>query len=898
MSALGEMRAWLRSVLLRRRAEREMHEEMSAHIEQAAERYVARGMSEKDALHAARREFGNTASIQEQSRDSRGGRWVEQTLSDVKYALRYFARMPLTTLTIIATLTLGVGANTAAFALYQGMKYRPPPGIPDDPALVIVRGLQRYNGPDAATSVNERQLSLRELREYHAESTFTDVAGWSRYDAIVDFGDAEKGPAGGSVTYVTPNYFRTLGVVLSAGAGFLRKGFHDIDGTELTAVLEHRVAVERFGSAENAIGKQISVNDQRVMVVGVAPPRFSGVPARVGRFGLWVPLSAMRTLRPGTASFVINDSGYFHAAARLRGGVDLASASARVNTIGSRYKAPEAVWEDHTNIGAEAVRARGFIDVSSPRQRAEEMLGSMAIAGLDLIILLVCTTTVSSLLVGAAVARRHEIGVRLALGASRARIVRQLLSESALLAMAGGAGGLLVFATVCRAFAAQVMEIDVNPTWTTAIFTTGFAMLTAILCGLSPALHATRLGLSSTLKESGNTATSRSRLQRTFVVAQIALAQPLLVCLAMFSVFIVNEFGRYRTDGAIEDKIIVARFDGYVSRQAVKGDNSIDEIRQRLEGMSGIVGVTYEGEGRWMAAIELPAGSGSADEIKRAKSVMTESRTVAPNFFDLMDIPIIAGRIPAQEESTAELTHVVVSAEFAQAVFAGANSIGRVFCVGPCGKHQATYRIAAVAKGEGVGARPNRALRVFTPMRTDQYSALMIRTDAPARALAPAIRSLAKVAAPKLPLLSLETVAETNQKSIKEMMQVSGAVAGGGLITLLLGCVGLYAVVSLGVGQRRREIGVRIALGARPRQVVLMFFTNGLRLCLIGLAIGLPLGAAILRVLASQVGFPPTNTVSITTGIAAIVIVVAAFATWLPARRAAGVDPLVALRMQ
>jgi hypothetical protein len=296
--------------------------------------------------------------------------------------------------------------------------------------------------------------------------------------------------------------------------------------------------------------------------------------------------------------------------------------------------------------------------------------------------------------------------------------------------------------------------------------------------------------------------------------------------------------------------------------------------------------------------IEFLPGGATAEEIARAKAVVMEPRLVASNFFTLMDIPIVAGRIPMPTEDDNGSTDVVASVEFAQAVFARANPIGREFCVGPCSKHQGMYRIAAVASGEGAGPRPNGALRVFTPVGRGKYSKLMIRTHGPARALAPAIRSMAKTAAPKLPLSSLETVAEANQKNIKEMMQISSAAAGGGLITLLLACVGLYAIVSLGVGQRRREIGVRIALGAQPGQVVLMFFKNGLRLSLIGLAIGLPLSAAIIRVLATQFGFPPTDTVSITTAIAAIVVVVAAFATWLPARRAAGVDPLDALRMQ
>ncbi|MBC8088050.1 MAG: ABC transporter permease [Phycisphaerae bacterium] len=899
MSAFGQVRAWVRAVAFRRRAEREMQEEMAAHIAQAAARYVARGMSETDALSAARREFGNAADLQEQSRDSRGGRWVEQTLSDVRYALRYFARTPLTTLTIVLTLTLGIGVNTAAFGLYQGMRLRPPPGVPDDPSLVAIKGSQQFIGKNGGVLTNIRPFSFRELSTYQADGTFSQVAGWLRREGSLDVGDANAEVKVVSVAYVTPNYFSTVGVSLSVGAGFVSRGFSDVSAIELTAVLEHRFAVEQFGMPANAMGKRLRINDQILTVVGVAPPRFTGIPARTGKPGVWVPVSAHRVMEPLHETFATNDSGNFLAVARLAPGKTIAGASLVADGIGKRFTNAEATWPDHRNTGARVIPVRGLVDVPSPSQQKDELLGSIAIAALDLVILLVCTTTVSSLLIGAAVARRHEIGVRLALGASRARIVRQLLTESVLLALAGGIGGLIVFALVSQG-TTQIMEIDINPSWGAAAFTTLLAMATAIICGLSPALHATKLGLSSTLKESSNTATSRTRLQRTFVVAQIALAQPLLVCLAMFSVFILGEYNRYRVDEDIGDHLIKAQFDFLVARQVVRNRNSIEDVRLQLEGRPGIVGVTASGAGRWIAPMEFPAGTASPVEMQRSKNVELQALSVSANYFQVMDIPIMSGNAAALDEVRDGPTPVVVGATLARTLFGESNAIGREFCINACEKRVGLFRVVAVAAEKKLGSLDGSEgrLQVYMSMKGAFYSTLLIRTRGPAREIIPAVRSIAKVAAPKLPLLSLETVADMNRKTLDMMVQISRAIAGGGITTLLLGCVGLYAVVALGVGHRRREIGVRIALGARPGQVVSMFFRSGLRLSIIGLAIGLPLSAAILRILATQVGFPPTNMLRITVAIAVIVVAVAALATWLPARRAAGVDPLAALRMQ
>lgn len=917
MSVIGQARTWLRSVVLRRRIEREMHEEMAAHIEQAAQRYEARGMNTREAQEAARREFGNVAVIQEQSRDSRGARWIEQTASDLRYAVRYFARTPLTTLTIVLTLTLGVGVNSAAYSLWQGVNSRPPRGVPDDSRLVAIRGKQSsvVNG---SVSTSQRPLSARELTAYHNNDAFSDAAGWIAREVTLDSASESGSIQTALATFVTPNFFTTVGVPLAAGAGFIDRRF-STSGTaaEMSAVISNAFANRTYGSPQNAIGKRFKVNEQLLTVVGVTSPEFSGVPSRNYDTMLWIPVSAFRLIEPREASYATSDSGYFYAAARLAEGFAPQRATVVVDRIARQFNSRYATWDDYKNDGADVVRMRGQYGTLSRSQQAENLYGTLALGALDLVILLVCTTTVSSLLVGAAVSRRHEIGVRLALGASRARIVRQLMTESVLLALIGGAGGLAVFVVVSRTFAERYLDLDLSPSWSTIAFTSAIAMLTACMFGVSPALHATRAGLSSTLKESGSNVTSRSRLQRLFVTAQIALAQPLLVCLGMFSILILNEFSRNQTDRELEDQLIVANFNTWVSRENADGANSLGQIKSRLAALPEVVGVAFNSQGTRTTPIELTSDA-HPSEIARAQGVEIQSRSVAADYFEMMGVSVVTGKIPADlnvpvqirrsglvtvmSPPRSERRPITVSTSFARAVFAEQNPLGRTFCINRCRSEATTYEIVAIVadhSGSDREAPDHAALQVYPPMlNAAMSSSLLIRTRGDAAPFIPRLARFTRAVAPRIPIVSISTVGETNRAGRQKTQTIAGAATGGGVITLLLGCVGLYAVVALAVGQRRREVGIRIAMGAMPAQVVMLFFKSGLRLSLTGMAIGLPLSAVLLRVLGTQAGFPATNTPVLIASIGVIVTAVAAIATWLPARRAAGVDPLVALRAE
>ena len=889
MRMLGPVRSWMRAVFRRDAVEREMSDEMSAHIEQAAERYLARGMSAREALFAARREFGPVAVIQEQARDSRGGRWVNEFTTDVKYAMRYFARTPLTSLTIVFTLLLGIGLNAAAYSFGQGYLYNPPPGVPNDVSLLALRGTERYDG-----RLQKRSFSYPELQDYAAQPVFASVAGWTPTSVVMDLGDGDEGIVGAVALYVTPNYFSALNLRLAAGPGFLQSKFDDVKSAELTTVVTYTFATSQYGTAASAIGKQLRVNDAIVTIVGVAPRRFIGVEPFTSRRQLFLPLSAFPIIEHVTASaYGSPDSSLFRAVARLRFDVDARSVQPIVANVAARNLSSRPAEEHITDRTTFAPRLQGLGDADTSPGQAVAVTLSFAL--LDLLILLVCLTTVSSLLVGAAVTRRHEIGVRLALGASRWRIVRQLLTETSILALLGAAGGLALYGMLTRAAFVARMPIDVAPTWHAALFTALFAVAVTMFCGLSPALHATRQGLSDVLKNSSPGATARSRLQRLFVVAQIAFAQPLLVLLGMNVLSFYKETGSL-TDVKLADKLIVAHFNRYAGRDHAQNDAAIAAISRRLSGVPGVSGVLLRPNSVSMYTARPIESTGPNTS---SQSFALRVNSVSTEYLELLGIKVVAGRTFIPPDTMDNVQRLIVRADFASKVFGGGNPIGRRVCSYACTRKSDTMEVIGVVEVGTPGLKKDeRQVQAFTLRTASESPSLLIRTNVNSGAVVPAIRAIARAEAPRLPIVAVQTMAELDAKERETLVQVSSATAGAGLLTLLLGCIGLYAVVALAVGERRREIGIRIALGASPSEVMTLFFKGGLRLSAIGLAIGLILSAVVIRILSGSMRGIDANPVVVATAIATIVLLVASVATWLPARKAAGVDPLSALRAE
>ncbi|HSA56973.1 MAG TPA: ABC transporter permease [Gemmatimonadaceae bacterium] len=907
MSAFGRGRAWLRAVLQRRRLEREMQEEMAAHIAQATDRFMARGMKRDDALRAARREFGSLGVIQEDARDARGGQWIDGIRRDLKYALRYFVRTPLTTVTIVLTLALGIGFSSAGFSIIHGILRRPAPGVPDDPALVKIRGISSER-PFA------RRLSYPELAAYAAlTDKFSSVVGWVMSGVVVNTGGPDVGAMSARAYFVTPNYFPTLGVRLAAGRGFDQSRFDQRAPPELSAIISDAIAVERFGGARGALGKRLEVNDVTVTIVGVVHPRFRG-PVHSGETrNLWLPLSTwqmIENVKP--EAFTDPNAAAFEGLARLRSGVTLEDALPAVRLVAARADGEaRARAPRRATARADIVPLRGVIPVTG---RYDNDLPTALAAGttITLLILLVCTTTVSSLLLGAAVARRYEIGVRLALGASRRRVIRQLLTEIGLLALAGGALALWAFNAISRFTEVAQDGFDVSPSWAAVVFTVAYAVLTAVLCGLSPALHATRTGVSDVLKDSATSTTSRSRLQQTFVVAQIAIAQPLMVALAAVIVSVVDDIPSI-DDLALRDQVLVAEF----ATGLKPGEpDRMPRLMERFAGVPGVIAVLPKGYGEGSATLEQPSAAGSTGERELRAPFRVDVVNVPPGYFRAFDIPIVRGRDFVASDTTAGVTPVIITDSLAAELFRGADPIGRrlrrvgavrrevsaeggmILFDGQQATEVEVVGVARVDRDRNTLDYPGELPPMFVPFRRTWEGRLLVRTNGPAEAFIPAFLAIARDEARLVPVYRMRTLGEGDRLRRSSRLQATAFAAGCGAIALILASVGLYAMVSVAVGHRRREIGIRIALGAGRRRVVRMFFAGGLRTSLFGLVLGLPLSAAALGIVRRETNLVGIEIIGLAVLVALAVVAVASLASWLPARRAAVVDPMVALRAE
>ena len=887
----------LRSLIDRQAACRDARDEVRHYLAESAAAHEADGLSPEEAQRAARIELGGPTNVAEQIRASGWEKVVEHIAGDVRYAVRQFARTPLTTVTIVLTLTLGIGAVASMFSVMDGAFNRPAPGVPDDRALVRIRGIRVE-----PSGLDLRTMSWPEVTEYAARTDqFAAVAAWTSRSVITDGGDG--GVEEANVQFVSPNFFSTLGLRLAIGPGFVRTGFTDVSEPELTAVVSQSFAAKRFGGARDAVGREVRLNGITVRVVGVAPWAFNGPIQSSDPRELWVPLSSYPLVMSSISqAFASPDSSMFMVLARLQPGVTTEAATeaakvvvARLRPVDSgsprRARRGNAYLESTAGlpVRADVVPLRGTMDLGGID--GETLAVSALATAIALLILAVCTTTVSSLLLGAAVARRQEIAVRLALGASRARIVRQLLTENTILALGGGALGLLLFGWVVQLFATQLIDVDIAPDWTTAGFTVVFAMVTALICGLSPALHATRTDVADVLKDGARGATSRSRLQRTFVVAQIALTQPLLIGLAMAISVTLRGFGP-RPGSSIGDRVVLADFESDIREMTTTSD-PIPGVMRRIGSLPGVVRVLPHRTDRLGMTIQLGPGGAVPGGVFEVMA-----RGVAADFFRTLEVPLERGREFTLEDFSPGATgRVVLDSDAATRLFGRVSPIGqRLYRLSSTGQREDEMEVVGVVSSAQVGASDDEHPQVFVPFDRKRIDVVLIRTTGPAEPLLPALRAAVRAEAPKLPMVRLETLDQVDRSRRKELLRVSGAAAGAGLVALFLASIGLYAVVAIAVGQRRREIGVRVAVGATSRQVVAMFFNSGLRLSLIGLFIGLPLSAAALRLLDAEFDISWTSMPAIALATSAVVVAVASLATWLPARKAAGVDPLIALR--
>ncbi|HEX4684857.1 MAG TPA: ABC transporter permease, partial [Gemmatimonadaceae bacterium] len=813
----------LRAIVARRALERDMREEMAEHLERATERFMARGMSAADARHAAEREFGNVGMLQEQARDVRGGRWAHDLVADARFAARYFGRHKGTTAIIVAVLALGTGANALIFSMIQSQFFRSAPAMPPSNAHIRIWSEERAT-PTAQW--RPRLFTYAELGVLAGRrDVFRDVAAWTE-DEVVLGGDSAIASAARTVRmqFVTPNYFPALGVALAAGPGFPRSGDaldagDARDRPEFTAVMSYAMADTLYGGAAAAVGRRIVVNEIPVFVVGVAPSRFQGALRGMNEPELWIPVSSRAAITRTSARWLEEDA-VLAPIARLtpRASRDQAAAFTRQVILSSLPDSAARVGMTRT------ASVIGMNDVTPGKEHDDMVLASTMIITIGVLILLVACTNITSLMVAAAVGRRHEIAVRVSLGASRARVMRQLITESTMLAFFASAIGLtLAWWALLYNQRTEVNGVDLAPDFTTFAFVLALAVATGVLFGLSPALHATRGGVANALRDSGASVSSRGRLQRGFVVAQIALSQPLLVLLGTLVSLVIADYQPLAPE--MSRRVVALSFhplhSGAPSQRAEAVDSLVPRIAERPEVAAAVPDVT----GFAIRGVFAPGRRMRRAPADTVPTTVT-LEGAAPGWFAAVDVPMVFGRDVSLADTleTASVYPVVIGSDLARRLWGDVNPVGRAL-VSPSlpgwnqdsvtmtvvGVYDAASRAPGMTWNGGI-ARGDKPMRVYTARGKQwRHDRILVRTHGPAAPFVAELQRFLRARSPSLPVTSVMTLAQSDERDYRDMLQGSALAGAGGALALLVASLGLYGIVSLAVKQRTREIGIRIA---------------------------------------------------------------------------------------
>ena len=812
--------------------------------------------------------------------DAASGLTPPAIAGDVRFALRQIARSRLFSVVIITVIALGIGVNAALMTTLDVYAWSPAPGI--DPGAPLARLLPVASRKASARigDVRVSSAELAALRERH--DLFSEVVGWEATSRPADFG---AGAEPVLTFYTAGNYFRALGVVPTAGATF--SGATDETSAPIV-VISHSVWTNYFGSAPDIVGRTIRVMNAPFTIVGVAPPRFVGVDVKdLGRSAIWIPLGARRLIESDTVKL--------QTVARLARGVRAADVERRLASLAAQLARLSP--NKRTRF---SVRAERLTGMPSGASDTHELIAAVFIVA-ALVILITCTN-VSTLLLGRAVARRREMGIRLSLGATRRRLVRQALTESLVYSMAGALLGVALYAAAMQIAYATIPGVveGIEPRLATFGYAAAFAIATTIVFGLAPALHATRTDIALAVKDGGVQAVRRSRLHGTIVVAQLACSVPALVVTSL----VIADVRAATQAAAAPGSVLTMDADLLrLSSSAAFLRDRDTAVATRLATLRAIRDRVSQTPTVQTVALAVVAGSLPFSSSHTASGgIDAKQLHVSSDYFSTLGIPIQRGRAIGDDEDLPGSLTVVVNRRAAELFWPGQDPIGKRLVRLPRVETEppVTLEVIGIA---GPAPYDDEAPSpvVYAPLSTAPaaWSAQMsIRVAGDARSLAPRVRSAVRDADPLAAIGNVSTLAEQYADKRREAVQSNLAAFAVGFIVLVLASLGLYAIMAFAVAQRTREIGVRLAMGATPIDIARHFFASGISVSAIGLAIGLPVTIGAIRVVkANALGFTLQSVTAVLLVIPAL-IGVAALASWLPARRAARVDPLTALRTE
>jgi macrolide transport system ATP-binding/permease protein len=904
------------------RLDADLDEELRSHIELAAEDNLRRGMSEEEARRAAFREFGGVTQTKEEFRVQRGLPLLEVLAQDTRYALRQLRRSPGFTLTVIITLALGIGANTAIFTLVQGILLRSLPvndpsrlyRIGDRNDCCYFDGFQNDDG-DFDLFSYDLYLHLKQAAPEFERLAAVEAGG---NGFSVRYGNTPAKPMRSE--YVSGNYFATLGV--GAYAGRQLNESDDTPGAAPALVLSYQTWQAEFSGDPSVVGSTVYVQMHPFTVAGIAPPGFFGDRVISNPPDFWMPLASEPVIEGANSALKQIDEDWLYAIGRLRPSVNLGALQAKLSVALRQWLVTRSAYTDH---GGAAQIPRQHV-VLAPAGGGIQRLQQQTGAGLRLlmllstVVLLIACANIANLLLARCTARRADVAVRMALGAARRRLIRQILTESVLLSLIGGAAGLAV-AFACShmmlalAFPhARNMPVEASPSLQVLGFAFLLSLLTGVVFGTAPAWLSSRAQPADALRGVNRSTGDRSSLpQRGLVVLQVALSMVLLAGAFLMTKSLRNL--EHQDFGIATANRYVLQFDpkgvGYTLDRLPGLYRQIEDRFSVLPAMANVSLVRYTplGGNMWGSCV-IPQGHGAPGPNDGCFATWDRAST---RFLDSIGVPVVRGRnFTAQDTATSQQV-VVVNQAFAKHFFSNQDPIGRHFGLGQPQYSRAFEIVGVFADFKMTDPRVGAKPLFFRPLsqqfagykesdsdaaeKSSMFVSFIILdfTKAPQDAEVLARRTLAEID-PNLSVIRFDTYDAEVAANFNQDRLITRLTSLFGILALALASVGLYGVMSYFVVRRTSEIGIRMALGAARSGVVFMVLRGALWQILAGLAIGVPAalftGHLMANLLYGVNGYDPLAF----SGAISLLAICATAAGFIPARRAASIDPMRALR--
>jgi predicted permease len=891
---LTDLRLRMNALFRREKLEREMNAELGEHFHRQREKLRTAGLPPQAASRQARLIVGGPEQLKEEIRDARGTRFFETLAQDLRYAARMLRKNPGFTAVAVLTLALGIGASTAVFSLVNAVLFKPLPY--PDAGRIVFPWLQAPAGLDlGAPEIPWHRVAFNDVRR--DSKSFQHLGAFlSATFNLTGSGD----PVRIDGLRASAGFFPSLGTPPELGRFFTAE--EDLPGHELEVILSDQLWREKFAADPAIIGRSISLDARPYTVVGVMPagfdfPRAEEMPSATFNFPrrarLWVPLA----LDPGPLKR--GEPSELAVLGRLAPGVSVSQAQAELDIFTKRFEERTPAAKGWYTFRVKPLAAQIVGDTRRPL---------LLVLGAVGVVLLITCANIANLLLTRAVGRRREFTLRAALGAGKSRVVRQLLTESFLLALLGAALGVALtfgFVAAIKAFGPpdiprlQQVSVDLR----VLAFVAATALFTGLVFGFAPALGIRRENYAESLRDldhrsGGNVAAAR--LRKMLIVAEVALALVLVVAAGL----LVQTFTRLlRSDGGFNPSRVLT-FERSLPDLRYPDNDRIVALDQRvLEALRQLPGVESAGIGETVPM----SGAGESTAVTLPDRGPTEPKLrpfanytfVSPGYFSAVGTPILAGRDFADTDSASSGLVAIVNLSFAKKYLGGQNPTGKHTGV-PIVKEPMTI-VGMVADSRHTSLREAASPEMYVPFTQKPWSSMTtphiaLRTKSDPVAMAESVRRAIYSIDPELPLANVATLQTMVNESMAQPRFAMLSLGAFGALALLLASIGMFGVISYSVSQRTREIGVRMALGARRATVLSMVLAQGLRLAAVGIAIGVAAALGVTRLMERFLyGVRPSDPLTYV-AVSALLALVVAISTLIPARRAAAIDPMLALR--